>query len=153
LTTQQLSPAELSGLTALIDDWAATELAVNPTVVAVEVDRGDRRWFIRVTGEHKDVSTVRFTLGQRTLHYETFLLPAPADDRARFYEYLLRRTHELYGLAFEIGEEDAIFLAGRIDGRAVTVDELDRILGSMYVAIERCFPQALRIGFASRLTH
>jgi hypothetical protein len=151
LTSDPLSPEELATLCALIDDWAATELADNPVVQAVDFDPAERRWFVRATGDEKDVSTIRFTLRQRTLHHETFLMPAPDEDHARFYEYLLRRTHELYGLAFEIGEEDGIFLAGQIDGRAVTVDELDRILGSTYVAIERCFPQALSIGFATRL--
>jgi hypothetical protein len=151
LTADPLSVGELADLAALIDGWAATELADNPVVTAVEFDPAERRWFVRVTGEEKDVSTVRFTLRQRTLHHETFLLPAPEENHARCYEYLLRRNHELYGLAFEIGEEDAVFLAGQIDGRAVTVDELDRILGSTYAAVERCFPQALRIGFASRL--
>jgi hypothetical protein len=146
-----LTPAELDALAARLHQWAETALAENPVVQAIDFDPEERRWFVRVTGEEKDVSTVRFTLGQRTLHYETFLMPAPEENVGRCYEYLLRRTHEMYGLAFEIGEEDAVFLAGQIDGRAVDEDELDRILGSIYVAVERCFPQALRIGFASRL--
>jgi hypothetical protein len=146
-----LTPAELDARADRLHQWAATVLAENPVVEAIEFDSEERRWFVRVTGEEKDVSTVRFTLRQRTLHYETLLMPAPEEDTARCYEYLMRRTHEMYGLAFEIGEEDAIFLAGQIDGRAVDEDELDRILGSMYVAVERCFPQALRIGFASRV--
>ena len=151
MTAEPLSPDELQGLSDLIDRWAAEALADNPLVAAVDHDRQTRRWFVRVTGEEKDVSTIRFTLRQRTLHHETFLLPAPEEDTARFYEYLLRRNHELYGLAFEIGEEDAVFIAGQVDGRSVDEDVLDRLLGSTYVAIERCFPQALRIGFASRL--
>jgi len=150
LTAEPLAAEELDALSALIDEWAAAELAANPVVIAVEFDPAERRWFVRVTGEEKDVSTIRLTLRQRTLHHETFLLPAPEEHQARFYEYLLRRNHEMYGLAFEIGEEDGVFLAGQIDGRAVTEDELDRILGSTYVAVERCFPQALRIGFAAR---
>ncbi|MEL7207453.1 MAG: YbjN domain-containing protein [Actinomycetota bacterium] len=79
------------------------------------------------------------------------MLPAAEEDHARFHEYLLRRNHELYGVAFEIGEEDGIFLAGQLDARSLTDDELDRILGTVYVTVERCFPQAVRIGFASRL--
>lgn len=151
MTSNPLSPDEIAALSARIDTWAAEALAENPVVTAVDFDAADRIWFVRFTGEEKDVSTIRFTLRQRTLHYETFLLPAPEEDHARFFSYLLHRNHELYGMAFEIGEEEAVFLAGQIDGRAVTEDELDRILGSMYVAVERCFPQALRIGFASRL--
>ena len=151
MTAEPLAAEELDALSALIDEWAAAELAANPVVIAVEFDPAERRWFVRVTGEEKDVSTIRLTLRQRTLHHETFVLPAPDENQARFYDYLLRRNHEMYGLAFEIGEEDGVFLAGQIDGRAVTEDELDRILGSTYVAVERCFPQALRIGFAASL--
>ena len=50
----------------------------------------------------------------------------------------------------EIGDEHAIFLAGSLPVRAVTEDELDRVLGSMWAYVERIFRPALRIGFASR---
>ena len=43
-----------------------------------------------------------------------------------------------------------MFLAGALPNGAVDHDELDRILGSLYVWTERFFKPALRIGFASR---
>ena len=152
MTLPPLTVEELDAAAAAIDRWASGLVADNPVVAAAERDPRARRWYVRVIGEAKDVFTLRFQLGQRTLHYETQLLPAPAEQHARFYEYLLRRNHELYGTAFEIGEEDGIFLSGRLDARWVDDDELDRILGSTYVVVERCFPQALRIGFASQLS-
>ena len=145
--------AELDELEARIDAWAARELADNPVVAAVErapASEG-RRWYVRVHGEEKDVFTVWFSLRQRTLHFETYVLPAPEEDHARFYEHLLRRNHKLAGMAFTIGIEDAVFLEGQLPIDAVTEDELDRILGSMYAYVEQCFRPALRIGFASRL--
>ncbi len=150
--TEALSDAELDEVEARIDAWAARELAANPVVGAVErAPRSEgRRWFVRVHGEEKDVYTVWFALGQRTLRFETYVMPAPEENAGALYEHLLRRNEKLTGLAFSIGIEDAIFLRGQLPASAVTDDELDRVLGSFYAYVEQCFRPALRIGFASR---
>jgi hypothetical protein len=146
------SADELDELESQIDAWLAGQLDENPVVVAVERDQdsGERRWFVRVTGEEKDVFTIWFTLRQRTLHYETYVMPAPEENPAELYEHLLRRNRQLYGMAFAIGEEDAVFLQGRLANDAITPDELDRVLGSIYEWVERSFRPAMRIGFATR---
>lgn len=146
------SEDELAVVEALIDAWAADTLADNPVVAAVErapASEG-RRWFLRIHGEEKDVYTVWLTLRQRTLHYETYVMPAPEENHGQLYEHLLRRSQGLTGMAFVIGIEDAVFLQGTLPVHAVTDDELDRILGSFYAYVEQCFRPALRIGFASR---
>jgi hypothetical protein len=146
------SADELDALEDRIDAWLAEQLAENPVVAAVDRDResGERRWFVRVRGEEKDVFTIWFHLRQRTLHYETYVMPAPEENHAAFYEHLLRRNLKLYGAAFAIGDEAAVFLVGQLANEAVTPDELDRILGSLYAWVEQFFRPALRIGFASR---
>jgi hypothetical protein len=147
------SPAELDALEAMIDTWLADELATNPTVAAVDRgEPGQRRWYVRLRGEQKDTFTIWFTLRQRTLHYETYVMPAPEENHQEFYEHLLRRNLKLYGAAFAIGEEDAVFLVGQLANEAVTDDELDRVLGSLYAWVEQFFRPALRIGFASHFT-
>ncbi len=147
------SPEELAALAATIEDWLDIQQAENPIVAAVESDPDPdaRRWFVRVLGEEKDVFSIWFELRQRTLHYETYVMPAPEENERQFYEYLMRRNTQLMGAAFGIGEEDAVFLAGALPNHAIDHDELDRILGSLYVWTERYFRPALRIGFASRL--
>ncbi len=144
---------ELAALAAGIEDWLAVQLQETPIVAAVErdPDPGTHRWFVRVLGEEKDVFSIWFHLRQRTLHYETYVMPAPEENHAEFYEHLLRRNHKLMGAAFEIGDEDAVFLAGALPNHAVDHDELDRVLGSLYVWTEQFFKPALRIGFASRM--
>jgi hypothetical protein len=144
--------AELDELAARIDQWAERQLLDNPTVGAVDRDPGIHRWYVRVKGEQKDTFTIWFTLRQRTLHYETYVMPAPEENHEHFYEHLLRRNLKLYGAAFAIGEEDAVFLAGQFPNDAVDDDELDRILGSLYAWVEQFFRPALRIGFASRFS-
>ena len=147
------SLADLDALEARIDAWLADEQRDNPAVAAVERDResGERRWFVRMRGEQKDVFTIWFTLRQRTLHYETYVMPAPEENAAQLYEHLLRRNLKLYGAAFAIGEEDAVFLVGQLDNRAIAEAELDRVLGSLYQWVEQFFRPAMRIGFATRI--
>ena len=103
-----------------------------------------------MNGEAKDVYSVWFELKQRTLAYETYVMPAPEENHAAFYEQLLIRNDGFRDIAFTIGEEQAIFLKGRVALEHVDVELLDRVLGSIYAAIERCFQPAIRLGFASR---
>jgi hypothetical protein len=146
------SDAELAHLELLVDAWLARQLAENEAVAAVDRgEPGQRRWYVRLSGEQKSTFTIWFTLGQRTLHYETYVMPAPEENHARFYEHLLRRNLKLYGASFAIGEEDAVFLVGQLGNEAVDEIELDRVLGSLFVYVEQFFRPALQIGFASRL--
>jgi hypothetical protein len=150
VTDRPLTDDELAELAARIDTWAERQCLENPVIAAVDREPQARRWFLRVKGEQKDTFTIWLTLGQRTLHYETYVMPAPEENHERFYEHLLRRNLKLYGAAFAIGEEDAVFLMGQLGNDAVDDDELDRILGSLYAWVEQFFRPALRIGFASR---
>jgi hypothetical protein len=144
---------ELDRIEARIDEWARHELAHNPLVLAVDrSEPGLRRWYVRLAGEEKDYITIWLTIHQRTLQYETYVLPAPEENHAAVYEQLLRRNLRFNGVAFAIGDEDAIFLKGQIPVQQVTPDELDRIVGSLYAYAEQCFRPALRLGFASRFT-
>jgi hypothetical protein len=143
---------ELEELAKRVEEWLGRQLDENPVVAAVERDTesGERRWFVRVHGEQKDVFSIWFHLRQRTLHYESYVMPAPEENHAQFYEHLLRRNLKLHGAAFAVGDEEAIFLVGQLGNDAVDDDELDRILGSLYMWVEQFFRPALRIGYASR---
>ena len=154
MTQRPASDAELDDLSARIEAWLDRQLADNPVVTAVERDEesGERRWFVRVRGEQKDVFTVWFHLRQRTLHYETYVMPAPEENQAEFYAHLLRRNLRLYGASFAIGDEEAVFLVGQIGNDRIDDDELDRVLGSLYAWVEQFFRPALRIGFASHFS-
>jgi hypothetical protein len=149
--TDAASDAELDELETAIDGWLAAELAENPVLLAVDRADGDlRRWYVRLAGEQKDYTTIWLTVSQRTLKYETYVMPAPEENQAQLYEHLLRRNLGFNGAAFAIGDEDAIYLRGQLPVGVVDREELDRIIGSLYAYVERCFRPALQIGFASR---
>lgn len=147
------TPAELDDIERRIDSWAARELSGDNAVASVE--RGEaplRRWYIRLLGEEKAVFSVWLTLHQRSLHFETYFMPAPEENHAALYEYCLRRNTSLRGARFAIGAEDAVFLIGETAAADAGDDELDRILGTLYEATEQHFRPAMRIGYASRFS-
>lgn len=140
----------LDRLEADIDTWLRSAREDLP-IVAIDRDEGDvRRWFVRLRGEDKDFTTVWLTLGQRTLRYETYVMPAPEENAAALYENLLRRNDQLVGAHFSIGIEDAVFLRGELPNAVVTEAEVDRAVGTLYATVEQTFQGLLRIGFASR---
>lgn len=148
--TEALSPAALEQVESLIEAWLAEQQQDNPVVAAVDRDPDERRWYVRLRGEEKDTYSVWFTLRQRTLHFETYVMPAPEENHAEFYAQLLRRNRKLFGLGFTIGPEEAIFLEGALANGEVSEVELDRVLGTVWDTVERCFKPALKVGFASR---
>jgi hypothetical protein len=144
------SEEQLDALESTIESWLAREREANPALAAVDREPGMRRWYVRLRGDEKDFTTIWFTLGQRTLLYETYVMPAPEENHAAFYEHLLRRNRSCNGAAFCIGDEDAIYLRGQLPVTAVDEGELDRIVGSLYAYVEQFFRPAMRIGYASR---
>lgn len=134
-----------------IDAWLAGFATTNPAIVAIDRGDGDElRWYVRMHGDDKEFITVWLTLGQRTLRYEAYVMPAPEENAAMLYENLLRRNERLVGVHFAIGIEDAVFLRGDLALVALSEPELDRIIGSLYATTEQCYQGLLRIGFASR---
>ncbi len=149
MTPNLQTDENLHRLEEFLDHWFDNQLESNPAVVSVERVAPSRRWFVRLEGNEKDFTTVRFELGQRTLFFEAYVMPWPIDNEVEFFAHLLRRNHRLYGAKFSVGDEDGIYLEGHVDNSLVNSGELDRVLGSIYVWIEQFFRPALRIGFSS----
>jgi Putative bacterial sensory transduction regulator len=143
---------EMAAAVACIDAWVERTLALESALVAAErqevTDRtASYRWYLRFKGEEKDFITVWLTLQQRTLHHEVQFMPAPEANHAETYAYLLRRNADLYGMAFCLGNEDAVYLVGRVPASQVDDDELDRIAGSTLLYVDDHFPTAMTFGY------
>jgi len=145
--------AELARLGLLIHEWAERERVTNELLLAVDYDPAERRWYVRMKGEEKDYTTVWLTLRERTLHHETYVLPSPEENHAAVYEYLLRANQRMYGMAFSIGPEDALYLRGQVPLAWLDDVELDRIVGSSWQWSEDYFRTGLRLAFASRFSN
>jgi len=142
---------DLALLEINITEWLHAIQSRYDSIVAVDQgEPGEHRWYVRMRGEEKEFTTVWLTLGQRTLRYETYVMPAPEENAELLYENLLRRNESLVGAHFSIGIEDAVFLRGELPNRVIDEVELDRIIGTLYAYVEQIFPSIIRIGFASR---
>lgn len=152
MSVGRASSEELARFEQLITRWAESERDTNALVLAVDQLRGDdgTRWFVRLRGDEKDVTTVWFHLRERTLHYETQFMPAPEERAGELYELLLRLNTRLFAMRFAIGAEDAIYLEGQLPLSAVDEDVLDTIVGAAWQYTEQWFRPCMRIGYASK---
>jgi hypothetical protein len=146
----RVSDDELVRYARLIDAWAAEEQAINALIGAVDRDPDVDRWYLRMRGEEKPVITLWLTLGQRTLHYESYFMPAPIERAGECFEFLLRANLKLFGMRFALGAEDAVYLVGQMPLGAVDRPELDRITGAAYAYSEQFFRPAMTIGYGEK---
>jgi hypothetical protein len=149
--TDVYDEAALTAFEQQIDGWLAGFQAENPSIEAIDRGDGDDlRWYVRMHGESKEHTTIWLTLGQRTLQYEAYVMPAPLENVDAVYESALRRNERMVGAHFAIGVEDALFLRGELPLVALCEAELDRVIGSLYAYVEQSFPALIRLGYASR---
>ena len=153
LVSDLFDDAALARTERQIDEWLSHAKANNELILAIDRSTDQEvRWYVRMSGQEKEFTTVWLTLGQRTLRFETYVMPAPEENAQVLYESLLRRNEKLVGAHFSIGQEDAVFLRGEIPVAALNEKELDRAIGTLYSTVEQSFGALIRIGFASRFT-
>ncbi len=149
--TDLFDDSALARIERQIDEWLGRAKTQNPLILAVDRSTEQEiRWYVRMSGEEKEFTTVWLTLGQRTLRFETYVMPAPEENEQQLYENLLRRNEKLVGAHFSIGQEDAVFLRGELPLTLLSEQELDRAIGTLYQTVEQTFGLLIRIGFASR---
>ena len=153
LVSDLFDDAALARIERQIDEWLSHAKANNELILAVDRSTDQEvRWYVRMSGQEKEFTTVWLTLGQRTLRFETYVMPAPEENAQVLFESLLRRNEKLVGAHFSIGQEDAVFLRGEIPVAALNEKEFDRAIGTLYSTVEQSFGALIRIGFASRFT-
>ncbi len=144
------SPESLDALAAWIDTLLHAMAESNPAIASIERgEEPERCWYVRLLGEEKANFSIWFLLDQRNLHYETYFMPAPVENPAETFEYLLRKAAGVIGAGLVIGAEDALYWKGAVPHAFVSEDALDDIVGTLYAATEACFRPAMRLGYAS----
>ena len=108
-------------------------------------------YLVKLEGQHKLATITWLIVGAHSLNVEAFFCRQPDENHARFYRFLLERTGRMYGVHFALDPVGDVYLVGRLPIRAVTPEEIDRLLGCVLSYSDENFDAALEIGFATSI--
>lgn len=111
----------------------------------------DRTFVVVLPGERKLTTTVSLALGEHAVTVNAFVARHPDENHDAVHRWLLERNRRMYGVAFAIDHLGDIYLVGRVPHHAVTVEEVDRLLGSVLQYSDESFNTILELGFASAI--
>ncbi|MFC7326429.1 YbjN domain-containing protein [Marinactinospora rubrisoli] len=108
-------------------------------------------FLVTLPGRRKLRTLVLLHVGPHSLLVKTFFCRRPDENHAGFYQWLLRKNTDMYGVAFTTDDVGDVYLTGRTALAGVTPDEVDRLLGCVLSYSDDNFNGALERGFASAI--
>lgn len=108
-------------------------------------------FFFGLPGDKRLETPVRIDVGRHTVAVHAFVCRNPDEHHDRVYRWLLERNLKTYGVAFAVDRLGDIYLDGRVPVAAVTVEELDRLLGALLTTSDESFNVLLELGFESSI--
>ena len=107
------------------------------------------RWAVRMSQEVRNATTVWFDVGDRSLQFEAYIMPAPPGP-ADVHRQALVRNMRSWRAFFAVDPEGAVVVRGRLASGQVTLEELDLVLGEVYEMVEVAFRAMIKAGFPNR---
>lgn len=102
-------------------------------------------------GERKLQTPVRIDVGPHALGVHAFVCRNPDENHERVYRWLLEKNLRLFAVAFAVDHHGDIYLDARLPLSAVTVDDLDRVLGTVLATADESFNTLLELGFGTSI--
>jgi hypothetical protein len=102
---------------------------------------------VRMRQEVRDMTTVWFAVGQRTVAVEAYVLPKPPDRAEEVYRQALARNAGTRRMAFALDRLGDLVIVGRIPLEQLSEHELELALGEVYDLVEISFPALVRAAF------
>jgi hypothetical protein len=108
-------------------------------------------FLVRLEGQHKLATMTWLVVGEHSLGVEAFFCRQPDENHEAFYRFLLERNGRMFGVHFTLDPVGDVYLTGRQPLSAVTVADIDRLLGCVLSYSDDNFDAALELGFASAI--
>lgn len=115
------------------------------------VRHGANVFEVSLPGERKLQTACRLEIGAHALGVHAFVCRNPDENFEGVYRWMLERNLKMFGVAFAVDHNGDIYLDGRIALHAVTLEEIDRILGAVLTYADESFNTILELGFASSI--
>jgi hypothetical protein len=103
---------------------------------------------VRMRQTVRDFTTVWFTVGDRTVAIEAYVLPSPPHRRDEVYRQALARNAGTRRVHFALDVEGDLVLVGRIPVDEASEHELELALGEVYAMVEVSFRPLVAAAFA-----
>ncbi|MEV6592749.1 YbjN domain-containing protein [Streptomyces acidicola] len=108
-------------------------------------------YVVKLPGTRKLSTTVSLIVGRHSLSLNAFVIRHPDENEERVHRWLLERNLKLYGVSYAIDPMGDVYVVGKLPLAAVTLDDVDRLLGSVLEAADGSFNTLLELGFASAI--
>jgi hypothetical protein len=129
----------------------ATEAwASDPASDVVWAGEHEGRRGIRIRQACREATTVWFTIGDHTLGFEAYLLPAPPHHAKAVYRHCLARSYRSWPAAVGIDRDGDLYVHGRMRLAALTATALDEVVAAVFETVELSFPTLVRLGYRPR---
>ncbi len=102
---------------------------------------------IRMRQTVRDMTTVWFEVGQRTVSIEAYVLPKPAHRADEVFRQALVRNSGTRRVHFALDGHGDLVLVGRIPLAELSEHELELALGEVYELVEVSFPALIAAAF------
>ena len=105
---------------------------------------------IRMRQQAREATTIWFTVGERTVRFEAYLLPRPPTGAEEAYRIALARKHRSWPATISLDDRGDLFISGRIPLTDLRHVRLDEAVGAVYEVVELTFRTLVKAGFAPR---
>jgi hypothetical protein len=131
-------PAAREILLRSIDQWVT-----DPSSDVVYAEEVEGRFAVRMRQTVREATTVWFSVGQRSLVAEAYVVPALEHPHGA-HRLALIRNYNSFRVNFALDLEGALVLRARVPIERVTAEELSYVLAEIYQAVEASFRLLLR---------
>jgi hypothetical protein len=125
-----------------IASWVA-----DPEMPAEYMEWVDGRLAVRVQQSGRDVTTVWIEIGERTVGFEAYVLPAPRHNTAEVHRQLLRRNDRARFTRFAIDPDGEIYLRARLAAEWLDAAALGSVFAEVAETIDVAFRPLLSAGY------
>ena len=108
-------------------------------------------YVVSLPGTRKLATACSLLLGDHTLSVNAFVVRSADENHEAVYRWMLERNMKMFGMAFALDAVGDIFLDARLPLSVVSVEEVDRLLGSVLSYADESFNVLLELGFASSI--
>ena len=102
-------------------------------------------------GQKRLKTSCWLTLGRQTLAIEAFVMRKPDENADAVHRWLLAHNPKMFAVSWSIDDAGDVYLSGRLPLAAVTVEVIDRLLGSVLDYADSAFNTLLELGFGESI--